>query len=357
VDKVEKEGFSKLLITWYKKHKRALPWRETQDPYRIWLSEILLQQTRVAQGLPYYLRFLEAFPDVKALANASEKEVLRLWQGLGYYSRARNLHYTARQVVAEYEAQMPKSYAGLLLLKGVGKYTAAAIASFAYEEPVAVVDGNVYRVLSRVFGIREDIASPAGQKIFQQWASELLPVKNSSTYNQAIMEFGALQCTPQKPDCENCPVAFMCYAYATQTQGQLPVKLKKTTKKNRYLHYLVIRSGQKYLMRERSGNDIWKGLYEFPLVEGSEMNEIGTVLESVFGKKAARTAHIRLESGTYKHILSHQNLHAKFWIIESPELSRMLTQKPENFAFYSPSEIQDLPKPVLINKFLEESVF
>jgi len=351
----EKDGFSNLLINWYNKHKRDLPWREGRDPYRIWLSEILLQQTRVAQGLPYYLRFLEAFPDIKALASASEKEVLRLWQGLGYYSRARNLHFTAKVIVADHKAIIPGNYQALLKLKGVGKYTAAAIASFAYGEKVAVVDGNVYRVLSRVFGLQEDIASPAGQKAFQALADSLLPDQNASTHNQAIMEFGALHCTPQKPSCEDCPLAFMCYAYANNQQSSLPVKLKKTAKTDRYFHYLAFKSGTKYLMKERKGKGIWQGLYEFPLAEEKSLMEIGKLLKKRFGKTATQV-HIKSESRAYKHILSHQNLHVKFWVLESEELAAYLVNK-EEYRFFTTKMIHDLPKPILINKFLEESVF
>lgn len=352
---VKKDGFSKLLINWYNKHKRPLPWREGRDPYRIWLSEILLQQTRVAQGLPYYLRFLEAFPHIEALAAASEKEVLRLWQGLGYYSRARNLHFTAKSIVDDHGAKMPGNYLDLLKLKGVGKYTAAAIASFAYDEKVAVVDGNVYRVLSRVFGVKDDIASPAGQKVFQALADSLLPDTDASTYNQAIMEFGALHCTPQKPACEECPVAFMCYAYAKGEQASLPVKLKKIAKKDRYFHYLAFKSGQRYLLKERTGKGIWLGLYEFPLAEENSLMEVGKLLQKLFGK-AAKNVHIKSESKMYKHVLSHQNLYVKFWILESPEIAENLVNK-EGYNFFTIKSIHDLPKSVLINKFLEESVF
>lgn len=352
---MKKNDFSNILINWYNKNKRALPWRESHDPYRIWLSEILLQQTRVAQGLPYYYRFLEAFPDIKVLAKASEKEVLRLWQGLGYYSRARNLHFTAKAIVSDYNAEMPDSYQELLKLKGVGKYTAAAIASFAYGEKVAVVDGNVYRVLSRVFGLKEDISSPRGQKAFQLLADELLPGKDSPSHNQAIMEFGALHCTPKNPLCDGCPMAFMCYAFVKNEQSILPVKLKKTAKINRYFHYLVLKLGNKYLMKERIGKDIWQGLYEFPLVEENSLFEIGKLLKKQFDKEA-KYAQIKAESREYKHVLSHQNLHAKFWIVESTEIAERLVSK-EGFRFYTVKAIHDLPKPVLINKFLEESIF
>ncbi len=352
---MKKNSFSNPLINWYKKHKRALPWRESQDSYRIWLSEVLLQQTRVAQGLPYYLRFLECFPDIKALANAPEKEVLRIWQGLGYYSRARNLHSAAKTIVSEHGGVFPSTYADLLKLKGIGSYTAAAIASFANNEHVAVLDGNVFRVLARVFGLKENIASPSGKKIFQALANELLPKNNSATYNQAIMEFGALQCTPNKPNCNECPLSFMCYAYVKNEQSTLPVKIKTLKKTTRHFHYLVLKSGTKYLMKERAGKDIWKGLYDFPLLEKKEFVEIGKLLKNEFSN-ASKNITITLESKAFKHILSHQTLHAKFYVIESKALLEYY-KKEEHFRLFSLQDIHDLPKPVLINKFLEESIF
>ena len=250
---------------------------------------------------------------------------------------------------------MPQSYAELLKMKGVGKYTAAAIASFAYNEKVAVVDGNVYRVLSRVFGIKEDISSPLGQKVFQALADKLLPNKESSTYNQAIMEFGALNCTPKKPLCEGCTLSFMCFAYVKNEQNILPVKLKKTIKTDRYFHYLVIKSENNYLMKARGGKDIWQGLYEFPLIEENSLLEVGELLKKHFGK-LAKTVTIKSESHEYKHILSHQNLHVKFWIVESKEIAEKLTDN-EDFDFFNIKSIHELPKPVLINKYLEESIF
>jgi len=352
---VEKSRFSNPLIRWYNSNKRALPWRESQDSYRIWLSEVLLQQTRVAQGLPYYLRFLESFPDIKALANAPEKNILRVWQGLGYYSRARNLHSAAKTIVSEHGGVFPSTYAELLKLKGIGSYTAAAIASFAYNEQVAVLDGNVFRVLARVFGLKENIASPAGKKTFQALADSLLPKKDSSTYNQAIMEFGALQCTPKNPNCEDCPLSFMCYAYAKNEQTSLPVKIKTLKKTTRHFHYLVLKSGSNYLMKERTGKDIWKGLYDFPLIENTEFIEIGKLLKMEF-TNASKKLTVKLESKAYKHILSHQTLHSKFYVMESKTLEEYYN-KEEGFRFFSLQDIHDLPKPVLINKFLEESLF
>ncbi|MEY2629135.1 MAG: Adenine glycosylase, partial [Bacteroidota bacterium] len=232
-------NFSKSLIQWYLQNKRDLPWRNTIDPYFIWLSEIMLQQTRVAQGLPYFLRFTEAFPTVFDLAKADEEQVLKLWQGLGYYSRARNLHKTAQQVAFEYNGEFPKSYAELLKLKGIGEYTAAAIASFAYNESVPVVDGNVYRVLSRYFEVETDIASLGAKKEFTQLAAELLPAGEANLFNQAIMEFGALQCVPKNPNCTNCIFSDSCAALQKKKVDQLPVKSKKIKVKTRFFTYLV----------------------------------------------------------------------------------------------------------------------
>ena len=344
--------FSQKLISWYGIHKRDLPWRSSNDPYKIWLSEILLQQTRVNQGMPYYYKFIEAFPEIGSLANAGETEVLRLWQGLGYYSRARNLHHTAKLIISNYSGNFPGSYQKLLKLKGVGKYTAAAIASFAFDEKVAVVDGNVYRVLSRVFGIKTDISSPAGQKEFSLLANELLPDKNVNTYNQAIMEFGALHCTPQNPGCLECPLAAMCYANMYGLQRSLPFKAKKAEKKNRYLNYVVLKEGEKYFMRERKGNDIWKGLYEFLLVEEKELISIENLLKKLFEKTSVKTKVIK-ESIEYKHILTHRNIYSKFWVVE---VNKTGIEEIKT-AFYSKKQIIDLPKSVLINKFLEDYIF
>ncbi|MFB0925151.1 MAG: A/G-specific adenine glycosylase, partial [Vicingaceae bacterium] len=232
-------GFSEKLIVWYNEHKRDLPWRKTTDPYQIWLSEIILQQTRVNQGLDYFNKFIKKHPDIHSLAQSSEKDVLNLWQGLGYYSRARNLHFTAKYISNELNGEFPTEYKDILNLKGVGEYTAAAIASFAYKEAYPVVDGNVYRVLSRMFGIENPIDSTEGKKVFKQLATELIDTKNPDTYNQAIMEFGALQCTPKKPNCEDCPYLLECFAYKNGLITELPKKEKKIKQRNRYFNYLV----------------------------------------------------------------------------------------------------------------------
>ncbi len=261
-------NFSKALISWYLQNQRDLPWRKTVNPYNIWLSEIMLQQTRVAQGLPYYLSFIEAFPTVHDLANAEEEKVLKLWQGLGYYSRARNLHATAKFVSKELKGNFPNSYKELLKLKGVGEYTAAAIASISFNENVAVVDGNVFRVLARYFGVEQDISDSKSKKTFQELANSLVPKNNAANFNQAIMEFGAIQCTPKSPDCNNCIFNKSCFALQKKKVNQLPIKTKKTKIKDRFLNYVIVKdSDAKFLIEKRTENGIWKNLFQFPLIE------------------------------------------------------------------------------------------
>jgi len=349
---LEEQTFSQKIIQWYQAHYRDLPWRHTLDPYRIWLSEVMLQQTRVAQGLPYYQRFVEAFPTVYDLAGASEQEVLRLWQGLGYYSRARNLHACAKTIVADYDGKFPESYQELIKLKGVGAYTAAAIASFAFNETVPVVDGNVYRVLSRVFGIKEDILSTSGQKKFREVANKLVPDGKANVYNQAIMEFGALQCTPATPACLLCPVADNCYAYQHGKQKELPVKIKKTKIRHRHLHYLVVKMDGQLLMKQRQGKDIWMGLYDFYLVETSQPQD-WEQLDDPFLAELLQQSPTVEKSKKYQHQLSHQKLHVIFYTLT---LSGNLVQENSSLPgqFYSADEVEQLPKPILIDNFLRE---
>ena len=260
--------FSKKLILWYLDHKRDLPWRTTAIPYYIWLSEIILQQTRVEQGLSYYQAFVSVYPTVKKLANASEQEVLKLWQGLGYYSRARNLHTTANYVSNELSGVFPTSYKELIKLKGVGDYTASAIASICFNEATAVVDGNVYRVLARYFGIATPINSSLGIKEFKNLAQQLIDIDNPGNHNQALMEFGARQCKPQKPNCEICIFNDSCIALQQKKVSELPVKLKKTKVKNIYFNYIVLISkNEKTFLQKRIGKGIWQNLYEFPVIE------------------------------------------------------------------------------------------
>lgn len=346
---MERDTFSEKLINWYYLNKRALPWRNTKDPYQIWLSEVILQQTRVAQGLPYYEKFVEEYPTVELLANADEKDVLRLWQGLGYYSRARNMHTTAKIIANDFGGVFPNNYEGLLKLKGIGPYTAAAIASFAFDEKVGVVDGNVYRVLARVFGVETDISSHEAKKIFGDLANKLIPASNPSTYNQAIMEFGATHCMPANPACMFCTFHYDCVANATGKQSFLPVKSKKVKVKNRFFNYFVIEKDKYFLMHQRVGGDIWSGLYDFYLVESEEklitLDEI-SLEKNDFLQEILSKSIIKNVSESFKHILTHQRIEAKFWhIILNDEVVL-----PENYHFYSLEEIEDLPKPILIEK-------
>ena len=312
-------SFAKQLIEWYEIHKRDLPWRETQDPYKIWLSEVILQQTRVSQGLPYFERFVNAFSTVQKLAAAPQEDVLKLWQGLGYYSRARNLHTAAQQVV-EMGGFFPNSYKKLLELKGVGDYTAAAIASFAFKEAVPVVDGNVYRVLSRIYGISTPINETAGVKEFKELARKLLDKKTPDIYNQAIMELGALQCVPKNPDCNICPFQNQCIAFKDHRIEELPVKIKKAKIKNLHHHYIVIQTpDNNTILQERPQIGIWAGLYEFPFIESDgallsvEFRELLMEQDWLVGVRFCESVY---NQNPIIHKLSHRKVHAYFWIVE-----------------------------------------
>jgi A/G-specific adenine glycosylase len=342
--------FSKVLIDWYLINKRELPWRRVNDPYRIWLSEIMLQQTRIEQGMPYYLRFTAAFPSVFELAAAPQQKVLKLWQGLGYYSRARNLHETAKVVTEELNGIFPKSYKELKKLKGVGDYTAAAIASICYNEPVAVVDGNVYRVLSRFFDVDTPINSTAGNKEFKALASELLDENEPANFNQALMEFGALQCKPRNPLCESCPLSAGCLALKKNKIKELPVKLKKTKVRKRYFNYLVLVSKEnETLLQQRTGKGIWHGLYEFPLIETEKPLKPGVspsaekIGELIGTKDYSLELHNELP---VVHKLSHQHIYTQFWWVKTENLGQEAI---------SLKNIKEYPVPVLIAKFLEET--
>jgi A/G-specific adenine glycosylase len=351
---MENNFFADTLIQWFSSHARDLPWRKTKEPYHIWLSEVILQQTRVAQGLPYFLKFTETFPSVREMAAAEEREVLRLWQGLGYYSRARNMHATAQIVVQQYNGFFPDNYSNLLKLKGVGPYTAAAIASFAFEENVAVLDGNVFRVLARYWGIDEDIASYKGKKIFEELAKQCLPETQTATYNQAIMEFGALQCAPASPQCMFCPLNQSCVAFAQRKQEVLPVKIKKLKIKERFLHYIVVKvGGENLLMRERKGKGIWQGLYEFLCLEASELlseEEVAAQLQTLVGKVHFSAT----PQATHKHVLTHQHLYVRFWEIEVAEISAALQE--QGYQSYTAAQVHELPKPILIANYLDNKL-
>ncbi len=353
--------FTEKLLGWYPLHRRDLPWRATRDPYIIWLSEIILQQTRVAQGLPYFHAFVSRFPRVQDLAAAPEEDILRTWQGLGYYSRARNLHACARQIVQERGGKFPENYESLLQLKGVGPYTAAAIASFAYQEPVAVVDGNVYRVLARFFGISTDIASHAGKKEFQVLANQLIPGEHPDQYNQAIMEFGALQCTPSNPDCPNCPLSSGCLAWNRNLVSSLPLKEKKTKVRSRFFTYHHIQVDGHVVIHKRTESDIWQGLVDFPLEEF-------TSLEQILSPRPENLSVLRelaslgpvFEQGTqqpWKHLLSHQKIYASFVNITIPEDQQIKLEKwaqKNGYQLVDRQRLEELGKPKLIVRYLNQ---
>lgn len=309
--------FITALLNWYKTHKRDLPWRETTDPYRIWVSEVILQQTRVVQGYDYYCRFICRFPNVETLAKADEDEVMKYWQGLGYYSRARNLHAAARSIAGL--KAFPQTYEAIRGLKGVGDYTAAAICSFAYNMPCAVVDGNVYRVLSRYLGIDEPIDSAKGKKLFQALAQEMLDKSCPSLYNQAIMDFGALQCVPSSPCCMSCPLAEACVAFREDRVVDLPCKQHKAKSRDRFFIYLYVRAGKHTFVRRREAGDIWQNLYEFPLIETSSFlpeEELlrSSTFETLFGGSAINR--VSLIKKQVKHVLSHQVIYADCYLVE-----------------------------------------
>lgn len=352
---MDRRYFSEKVAEWYDEHKRDLPWRSTRDPYKIWLSEIILQQTRVIQGLPYYLRFIEKYPDVFSLASASEQDILRLWQGLGYYTRARNLHKCAKHVVSHLNGVFPDKYADLIALPGIGEYTAAAIASFSSKECVAVVDGNVFRVLSRIFGMATPINSSEGKKIFNEAANQLISRENPDLFNQGLMEFGALWCTPRQPKCETCPLKKNCIAFRDNLQEVLPVKLKTKKSRKRYFYYFVFKKGKSLLMKKRSEKDIWNGLYDFYLVEKNRTVKPNTLLQEDEFLKTIKMTSEPETSQSYKHVLSHQTIITKFIMIDGT-LPLPLAEE-DSLKYYSLNKIHDLPKPVLISRFLEDYNF
>lgn len=339
--------FSNSLIQWYLQNKRDLPWRNTTNPYHIWLSEIMLQQTRVAQGLPYFLSFTEAFPTIFDLANANEEQVLKLWQGLGYYSRARNLHATAKHIAFELNGEFPLTYKELLKLKGVGEYTAAAIASFSFDEPVAVLDGNVFRVLSRYFNVESDISLPKTKTEFQQLAQEVLDKKNPALFNQAIMEFGALQCVPKNPNCEACVLNSSCAGLQHKKVNELPVKTKKTKVTPRFLNYLILKdSDSNFIVQKREGKGIWENLYEFPVFETESQLSENEIIEQVskmqfFNLQPFEV--VSLHNDVLLHKLSHQHLNIRFFEVQFD--SKLPDSKPL-------TEIEKLPFPIVIHNFI-----
>jgi A/G-specific adenine glycosylase len=340
--------FSNSLLSWYLQNKRDLPWRNTVNPYPIWLSEIMLQQTKVAQGLPYFLTFMEAFPTVLHLAQADEEQVLKLWQGLGYYSRARNMHKTAQIIAYELNGNFPNNYNELIKLKGVGEYTAAAIASFAFNEVVPVVDGNVFRVLSRYLDIETDISSVGAKKEFSALAKELMPKNNPALFNQAIMEFGALQCVPKNPNCNDCIFNNSCAALQKKKVGELPVKLKKTKVTNRYFNYVVfLDNSNNTLINKRTEKGIWHNLYEFPVIEAEEELDFETISKAI----SEKFLDFPIDSiSVYNpeqiiHKLSHQKLHINFY--------RASVAEKINDGI-SLDLLKNYPFPIVIYNFIEK---
>lgn len=338
------KNFAPLLLQWYAAHKRILPWRDIKDPYKIWISEIILQQTRVAQGYDYFVRFVKKFPDVKTLAAAQEDEVLKLWQGLGYYSRARNLHAAAKSMGGIF----PRTYEGVRSLKGVGDYTAAAICSFAYNMPYAVVDGNVYRVLSRVFGIDTPIDSPDGKKEFTRLAQRLLDKKNPGDYNQAIMDFGATCCTPQAPQCITCPMKKFCVACKKNLQDVLPVKVQKTKISARYFHYIYVEQGKFTWLHKRGAGDVWQNLYELPLMETQTEKFVPGKDEQV--KKWFGSARVSMANKPVKHVLSHRIIYARIYKVVLPPTRKV----PPEFMRIPKTDLPKYAVSRLVQKLLEK---
>ncbi|MCK9219268.1 MAG: A/G-specific adenine glycosylase [Bacteroidales bacterium] len=341
--------FTGKLLKWYDENKRDLPWRRTKDPYLIWLSEIILQQTRIEQGLPYYEKFATAFPDVRSLSSASETEILKYWQGLGYYSRARNLLEAAHQVMIRFNGKFPSTYAEIRNLRGVGDYTAAAISSIAFQLPYPVVDGNVLRFLSRYFGEEAPIGSAKAKKQIRERALNAMDVEDPGSFNQAMMEFGARYCIPVRPDCKNCVFLSGCFAYNHQVVDQIPVKDKQVLKRIRYFHYLVMRKsdGQRVLMKKRIENDIWKGLYDFPMIETNQP-VIFKRLVNIPEWKALTASHsgagVR-KSGVFRHLLTHQVILAQFY--EWTTDADLFTHE----TWISIYDMKNLPVPKLIDNY------
>jgi A/G-specific adenine glycosylase len=342
--------FARTLLHWYEENKRPLPFRQTTDPYKIWLSEIILQQTRVEQGMPYYHSFTNTYPSIVDLANAHEDAVMRLWQGLGYYSRARNLHQTAKIVAAEYGGTFPGTYAEIADLKGIGPYTAGAIASIAFGEKAAAVDGNVYRFLSRYFGIETPAPSEKARKEFTTIVLDLMGNHHPGTFNQALIEFGALQCKPQSPACLLCPFNSTCYALKNGKIAALPVKNKLAARRTRYFNYLIIKSGHQLLLQQRTAKDIWQQLYEFPLIETTEPTNWQTLSKEL---KATKNLHLQSTVGPVKHVLSHQDILATFYIIDA---KGKLPAWQSSFAVNT-ADLDSYGLPRVITLFLEKNTF
>ena len=346
---------SKKLTDWYSDYKRDLPWRDISDPYRIWISEIILQQTRVIQGLSYYNRFIEHFPTIAELAEAEEDDVLKYWQGLGYYTRARNLHKAARQIMTDYNGVFPTQHSDIIKLSGIGEYTAAAISSFAYNQPYAVVDGNVYRVLSRLFNIQTPIDSTSGKKEFALLAQNLLSTSNPGMHNQALMEFGALQCVPSAPGCTICTLQSVCLAFENNTVSLLPIKSQKKKSTNRYFNYLFVKSQDNTFLQKRTGKDVWQNLFEFPLIESDRLFSASELVDDEAFKflfhNIAEVEILKI-SNPMKHVLSHRVIYAQFFSITISEENEAVKQ----FSKTPLTEIDHFAVSRLMELFLENEL-
>jgi A/G-specific adenine glycosylase len=342
--------FSEKLLNWhYETNKREMPWKGEKDPYKVWLSEIILQQTRVTQGLPYYLKFIQAYPTVRHLASAKDEEVFKLWEGLGYYSRCRNLIAGARQIVEKHDGVFPKNYESILAIKGVGPYTASAIASFAFDLPHAVVDGNVTRVLSRYFGIYTPFDTGSGKKEFSELAQKLLTTKHAADYNQAIMDFGATVCMPSDPDCTACPFQQHCVASISKAEKILPVKSKKLTKKKRWFNYLVVKANDQFLIRQRQSKDIWQNLHEFYLLEtAAPLEWMSNEVQVAVRGFTQSPIQLSIQSRIYTQQLTHQTINATFFEVETVVLFAAL----EDYKWVSAFEMDKLAFPRIINSYL-----
>ena len=344
-------SISKQIIKWYKLNKRDLPWRNINDPYFIWLSEIILQQTRVEQGLPYYLKFTTKYKTIKELAAANDDEVMKLWQGLGYYNRAANMLKTARSIVNDHKGIFPKTHDELLTLTGIGPYTAAAISSFAFNLPHAVVDGNVSRVLSRLFVINEPINSTEGKKIFEKIANELLDKKLPGTYNQAIMELGAIVCKPRQPSCLDCPLSLYCEAFKQKSFHDFPVKIKKNKAKTRFVNYFFVEQNQKTFIIQRTEKQIWKGLFELPNFDSEyQLNESKVISHKEFLElfSPIKNPHIK-KTFSVKHQLTHQTIFADFFTVKSMQ---KIKPSSKNFISIEIDKLHTYAVSRLFDKFL-----
>lgn len=346
------ESLRKSLLAWYEKHQRPLPWRKTKDPYRIWLSEIILQQTRVAQGLAYYQRFVANYPSISELAAAPEERVLKDWEGLGYYSRARNLKTAAGQVMTEFAGEFPNNYQAIKTLKGVGDYTASAVSSFAFGEAQAVLDGNVFRVLSRLYAEERPINTSEGQKYFRRLAQELLNLEAPGEHNQAIMELGALVCKARQPLCSACPWQSQCQAFAERRPEDFPHKEKKFYDRQRHLHYFIIEDENGAWATEQRQAGIWRGLYQFPLLEtasDASLTQLRELAKDVLWLDAE--AELYLAAQLPKHKLSHQSLFVKIWKLETP----LSHPAPEHWQWLKPAQLKDCAFPRPLRRYLDSN--